>query len=284
MKKESFLEIILNKKISRTITSILIGTIFVVFGVLKAANISQFADYFLNFNISKIYYLASILVALEIAIGFCFLFQFYLKSVSMFTFVLVAFFSLIILYNYIFLGINDCGCGGGFLKMPIELSLLRNGIILIFTSYLSRVSVNAFDKIKFLIIFLFFSLSLGFSTHELFSTYKIPSISIGDEIIQVKSNSDKRDIKIFVFSPLCHHCQKEVASINKLIRENQEIQVMGMYDKVYTDKEIRQFKQDFKPSFILIPISSDSMYHLTRKYPFFLNLKGTQIKSVSNEL
>ena len=159
MKKESFLEIILNKKISRTITSILIGTIFVVFGVLKAANISQFADYFLNFNISKIYYLASILVALEIAIGFCFLFQFYLKSVSMFTFVLVAFFSLIIVYNYIFLGINDCGCGGGFLKMPIELSLLRNGIILIFTSYLSRVSVNAFDKIKFLIIFLFFSLS-----------------------------------------------------------------------------------------------------------------------------
>lgn len=168
MKKKNFLEIILNKKISRTITSLFIGIVFVILGVLKAANIGQFADYFLNFNVSKIYYFASFVVALEIAIGFSFLLQFCLKSISKLTFFVVAIFSLVILYNYIFLGISDCGCGGGFIKMPLELSLLRNFFILVSCFYLSEVSVNTFDRKRFIIISLFFSLTLGFSFHELF--------------------------------------------------------------------------------------------------------------------
>lgn len=269
------------------ISTIILGILYLISAVFKAADINGFADILLNYQLKGFYFFSAFLTSIEILIAFSFLLNWQLRFISLLSLYFVGLLTLVLLYGVVFLNLNECGCYGSFFNIPIWLSIVRNFIMFFLSFFVYKkysLSKKVHETTRLLIISFLTFLTFGLCLYELYTTYRVPSISVGDQIIQVKSKTHKQNTKIFVFSPLCHHCQKKVEHINKLLEENSEMEVIGMYDKMYKEKEIAQFKQDFKPSFNLIPISSDSMYHLTRKYPFYLNLKGTQIISVSNEL
>lgn len=271
---------------NRVALSIITGVVFLVSGILKAADINAFADALLMVRIPKLYYMAPLLTAFEIFLAFAFLFQWRLRQIALISFVFISILTAVLLYGFFRWGVEDCGCFGSRLSLPFEWSLAKNIVLLAILYWLLKDEIYTTKKYNKVKLILISSLSLATfipSFLELNSTYKPLNFFLGKSIKSTfleKIISTKPEGKnlFFVFSPECPHCKEKVKVVNSQLGEFDK--VTGIYAENYSAESIAEFRRLTEPEFDLIPVAFDSLAQITRRYPYFLIIKeGIIIKA-----
>ncbi len=114
--------------------ALFLSIIYLISGIAKAADINGFADIIVQYGFPELYFLAPIITFIEIVLAFALLFFWNIRKTALFSLGFIVSLSLIFLFGFIFLRIDDCGCLGSFYQIPVWLSILRN-IFMIFASY-----------------------------------------------------------------------------------------------------------------------------------------------------
>jgi len=121
---------------NRQLMSNIMGTIFIIFGVLKIVNLPKFVEIFSKYDIisQKIQSYAYIYPFIEIALGIAYLNKYKLKPVNYIT-ILIMIISIISVLISISRGQNlRCGCLGSFLHIPLSYVTITENIVMIIMS------------------------------------------------------------------------------------------------------------------------------------------------------
>jgi hypothetical protein len=121
-------------KILQILIGILLGSIYLISGIAKAADINGFGDIIVQYGFPKLYVLAPVITSIEMVLAFSLLFFWNIRIVALFSFGFIILLSSVFVVGFLFMGIEDCGCLGSFYEFPLWLSVLRN-IFMIFASY-----------------------------------------------------------------------------------------------------------------------------------------------------
>jgi thiol-disulfide isomerase/thioredoxin len=279
-------------KLRTIVISIILGLIFLVSGITKAADINGFANVLVRYGYSKLYILAPIITFIEIVIAFSFLFLWRVRQIALFSFYFLMFLTAIFLFGYIFGNIDDCGCLGDFYILPVWVSFLRN-IFMILTSYwlckyASSMKLKRFEVVKPIVALSLGLVALFINEVEIIRSYYeltyVSGVSIQNTFLekyQEKANIEK---SIFIFSPGCTDCQNTTKSINKVLKENTNIKLIGLYPNDVSERILNKYKIDLKPNFEIFPISRDSLRKVTHRYPLFIKLKNGKIEKVMKDV
>ncbi|MCF8296430.1 MAG: DoxX family protein [Saprospiraceae bacterium] len=183
----------------QTVSSIIIGIVFIYSGFVKAVDpwgsMFKFIDYFEAFNAGffnpTALYLAILLSALEFMLGFALLFRIRVKIASTLVLLFMLFFTVLTLYLAIENPVPDCGCFGDALIITNWQTFYKNLIIMVFTMivFLNRktivISMKAIFQYLILIIGAVFILGVSiYSNMHLpiidFREYKVGSLMAAD--------------------------------------------------------------------------------------------------------
>jgi hypothetical protein len=272
----------------KTAFVLLLTGVYLISGIAKAADINGFADNLLQYGIPYLYYIAPLLTAVEIALGFAFLLQWQLRRAALFSAYFIAVLTIVLLYGFLIKGIDDCGCFGSFLSIPIWLSLLRNTFMILISFWLYKSAVvknRKFSILKASLISIFTLATFTASAYEMATTYSLPVYTIGKETSNSflePLNKEQGKTLVFVFSPLCPHCADKVEELNTIKREGVYAKVVGIFGEGSGEGAINDFKVKNKPVFEIIKFPLDSVIKATRQYPYFLTLENKKITRVSN--
>jgi hypothetical protein len=277
---------------SSRILIIFLALIYLISGTAKAADINGFADILMQYGFPKLYFLAPIITFMEIVLAFVLLFLWNIRKVALFSFIFIIFLSCIFAAGFFFMGIEDCGCLGSFYQIPAWLSILRN-IFMIFASYWLYKNAIEFRNNKLEIAKPIVAFGLGLVTlcitgFEMKETYYAVSYTQGNEIKNtfLEEYEQKDDTKrlIFIFSPRCGHCQQVTPKLNQLLKQKTYDEIIGLYPKEVPDESVKNYFNNFKPNFKILPIPTDSVRKITRGYPLFLKLKTGKIEKVMKDV
>jgi len=186
------------------------------------------------------------------------------------------------------MGIEDCGCLGSFYQIPAWLSILRN-VFMIFVSYwlyknAFELGMNKFEIAKFLVALGIGLVTLFVTGFEMKQTYYEASYTQGDKIkntfLENYGQNSEKEVLIFIFSPNCGHCQQVTPKLNQLLKQKTYDEIIGLYPKEVPDESVKNYFNNFKPIFKILPIPTDSVRKITRGYPLFIkahmNFVGTK--------
>jgi hypothetical protein len=279
-------------KILQILIRLLLGSIYLISGVAKAADINGFADIIVQYGFPKLYVLAPVITSIEIILAFALLLFWNTRKVALFSLGFIILLSVIFLIGLLFMGIEDCGCLGSFYQIPAWLSLLRN-VFMIFASYwLYKNAIefknNEFEIAKPIIAFGLGLVTLCITGFEMKETYYAVSYTQGDKIKNtfLEEYEQKGDSKklIFIFSPQCWHCMKVTPTLNNLLKQKKYDEIIGLYPKEIPESFVKQYVIDLKPIFKTVPIPYDSIRKITRGFPLFLTLKDKKNQMMMKEI
>ena len=121
---------------NRLLMSNIMGTIFIIFGLLKILNLPKFVEIFNKYDIisQKIPGYAYIYPFIEILLGIAFLKKYKLKPVNYIT-IFIMVISIISVIISIVKGQNlRCGCLGSFLHIPLSYVTITENVVMILMS------------------------------------------------------------------------------------------------------------------------------------------------------
>ena len=121
---------------NRQLMSNIMGTIFIIFGLLKLVNLPKFVEIFTKYDIisQKIQSYAYIYPFIEIALGIAYLNKYKLKPVNYIT-IFIMIISIISVLISISRGQNlRCGCLGSFLHIPLSYVTITENVVMIIMS------------------------------------------------------------------------------------------------------------------------------------------------------
>lgn len=270
--------------------SVLLGLIYLLFGIAKAADINGFADILSRYGYHSFYILAPFIATFEIMLGFALLFFFESRRIAIVSSIFIIVSSIIFILAKVLVDIEDCGCLGYFYKMPIWLSFLRNIVILLLSLYLSNYPViyKKNDKIRFFLCIGAGVLTIATSTKEMYETYHKLAYTTNYRtkntfLSQYDSNDDKETL-VFIFSPNCTSCKLVLPKINDLFKRHAYHNIIGLYPQEISMQHIKIFQHKYRPVFQIKPISSDSILQITHQFPLFVLLKNGEIQSIKRDM
>ncbi len=122
-KKESDFKLLMNN---------IMGCIFIIFGLLKIANLPKFVEIFNKYDIisKKIPYYGYLYPFIEIALGIAYLKKFKLKNINLITIFLMIISIISVLISMIKGQKLRCGCLGSFLHIPLSYVTLSENVIM----------------------------------------------------------------------------------------------------------------------------------------------------------
>ncbi len=110
----------------------IMGCIFIIFGLLKIANLPKFVEIFNKYDIisKKIPYYGYLYPFIEIALGIAYLKKFKLKKINLITIFLMIISIISVLISMIKGQKLRCGCLGSFLHIPLSYVTLSENVIM----------------------------------------------------------------------------------------------------------------------------------------------------------
>jgi uncharacterized membrane protein YphA (DoxX/SURF4 family) len=165
-------------KIFRTICRILVGIVFIFSGFVKGVDplgtVFRMQDYFIAFGIPWANQFALVLtlflITLEFVIGFCLLFNLWIRTISFILLPLMIYFTVLTFFDATFNIVPDCGCFGDALKLTNLQTFLKNIVLMIFVVpiFLQRKKFKPAVSLplQLLLIFLAGCLFTGMSVHS----------------------------------------------------------------------------------------------------------------------
>jgi hypothetical protein len=274
-----------NRNLLNAIT-IFIGIIFLSSGITKAIDINSFGENLKVYGSRYLYFIAPFISSFEILLGFGLVFLVKPKKLSFVSLILTFLFTIVFTFGYLFLDVNDCGCFGSILKIPPFLTFIRNALIIWLAwtvwMYYPDVGSTKWSKVRLSIAVVFGVISFSVAVFELKSGYgqsqKFNKMSIYSTILPkvIKIPSSKRYL-IFMFLPTCSHCQKAVPNVKRYKENGLVDDVVGIYPRYSSVRELKLFTRNLYVNFPLQPCSADSMNMLSKTYPTVFIVKNDTI-------
>lgn len=268
-----------NNKI-RKILSILIGIIFLFSSVSKAIDIETFGYLLMAYGNKKLIFLAPLITAIEFFIGLGYILQIFLKNIVLLSFWLTLFLTVIYIYGFVYLNIEDCGCFGNILKLNPFITLAKNCILLALMYFISFKSTSVRKGIVKQSVTILFSLILfSINCVEIINFQNFNNVFVGQRL-QISNSNIKEGKQIwFIFNPNCNHCQK----ITPKLLES-KTPVIGIYSEKIKLIKIDNFSKKYKIDFQLLPVKDSILYSLTYRYPLIITTEGGIVKSILTDL
>jgi uncharacterized membrane protein YphA (DoxX/SURF4 family)/glutaredoxin len=275
------------------ILSILLGIVYLVSGIAKAADINAFVDNITQYGSPSLRMVAPIIVGIEIIIGFALIVWQKPKAIAQISFWLLIFFTTIFTYGYFVNGISDCGCFGDVIKMSPMVSFTRN-ILMISVSgliwyYLTlNPASHTSSKLYLGVIYGLGFVSFFSTGFEMKTTYtvvqKIESLPVAKTIIGRSIVLPKVDkCLIFIYSPKCPHCQAATSLINRYQKNGLVDTTIALTASELKISEISNFYKKFNPEFQTFQIPKDSLKKITRTLPMVVYIEKGIVKKVMTE-
>ena len=279
-------------KILQILIRLLLGSIYLILGVAKAADINGFGDIIVQYGFPKLYLLAPVITSIEMVLAFGLLLSWRVRKVALFSLGFINSLSIIFLIGHFFMGIEDCGCLGSFYEFPIWLSILRN-IFMVFASYwlyknAIHFGTNRFEIVKLIVVISFGLVTLFITAFEMKVSYREVSYTRGDRIkntfLAHFSQNSEKGILVFIFSPNCVHCRNITPKLNELLHQAEYDEIVGLYPKEIPETLVNEYIKKLNLTFQIIPIPYDSLSKIAKVLPLFLILKNGKIEKVMKDI
>jgi uncharacterized membrane protein YphA (DoxX/SURF4 family) len=198
-----------------------VGLLLLLSSVTKAGDLEAFIGLLLQYGFPPVEWAAPVIAVTEAAAGVCLLLNIYPKQVSLFSAGMIAVFSLVFLYGYLFRNVTDCGCFGktALLKLPPWATFVRNIALLLLLFISWQFSGNATGPAirKKYIVALATLLLVSFFTGYTFSHRKpagsagrvhpLYRRAVGETVLpQLMRTSPDSTYLIVIFSYRCDGC------------------------------------------------------------------------------
>ena len=210
-----------------------LGTLFIISGVAKLLSIELFELFIYSFKIVSFNlaaFAARFFIGVELIIGLSFLTRFKTKAVSIFTLVLLFFFTLFLFYLELSDSKEDCHCFGNLLQLSNTWSIVKNVVLAGLTVFIFN---NNFTEFKRFRTYLFpgivcIGFAVAFAIHPPDFIYKKSNRGVQycepclQKFIDKQGLNNKKMVVCF-FSPQCKYCKlaaKKMSTIAQ-IADNQ---------------------------------------------------------------
>jgi len=273
----------MNKRIE--IFSLIAGLVFLISGIAKAIDISVFSNVITQYGFENLQYISPLIILAEVSLGLLLVFQVWQKWSAFCGAVLVAGFTIVYAYGFIFKGIEDCGCFGKItvLNTSPVITFLRNAILLylLIAVWLKGENKNQLNKwiiLTALIFMCLVSFMTGYTYSkvgkkkkpEKYTAQAIENTALKDFITISKDSV----YLVFAFSYTCPHCLNSIANLK-------EYEQSGVVDKVIGlalgDSIIeKKFTEIFKPNFTIKNCSKE-LLRLTSNFPTVYYVRNDSI-------
>jgi hypothetical protein len=274
-----------NKTLFNAVT-ILIGALYLFSGIAKGMSIASFADILQFYGSKNFYFLAPVISAGEIFIGFSMIFLVSPRKFAFLSLALTLLFTLVFAYGNIFLGIEDCGCFGNILKVPPYVSFIRNIVIMILCYIVIRnhedKPATKWTKVRLSVACVFFVTAMIISFFDLNASNhrakRFVGMNFHDTILSRMVNfPGARNHLLFIFLPTCSHCQKAVPMIKQFKKMGLVEDIVGVYPSYVKGKDLELFKIKCAVDFDIKPCSIDTIRFVTKSFPSIFYIKNNTI-------
>jgi len=291
----------MNKNITVRIFSIIVGLILFISGFGKLMDMGSFEDLIIRYGLGELYFLAPLLVLIEIVLAIQFIFQIFPKFTAFISMIMFAVLTLVYAYGNIFNDVTDCGCFGSVssLEMSALSVYIRNIILIIITFFLWK-EIPGYTPIReeklwkifvlvFLVIFTSFVAGLGFEyrtvsedkellMYESDKQHNFYNKPVKNTVLSdYYSTSPDSAYVFYVFSYGCPHCWNSIENVRSY-------QKHGIVDKsVFISTGSGQYKKNFYkyyPHLNVREITSEKIGQMTDKVPVAFFVKNDTIKRI----
>ncbi|MBW6482281.1 MAG: DoxX family membrane protein [Vicingaceae bacterium] len=219
--------------ILNTIIRISIGLFFILSGISKLFPIEPFEATLVNLGITNWFFvpfLARIIIGIELFLGLCILFDFWLRNfIYLCTQILLILFTIYLVLLLYFEGNDiDCGCFGNWLSISPFLSIIKNLILITILFFIKR-TYYAWGLKLLPLLFLLISFSFPFLINRVGLQHvqaiplnqkidwsRLPNTYLSNE----KINFDEGNKILVFFSASCPHCESAAYKLGTLNKKN----------------------------------------------------------------
>jgi uncharacterized membrane protein YphA (DoxX/SURF4 family) len=266
---------------------IVVGLLLLLSSFIKAGDLETFVNLLSQYDFPAVAWAAPVIVMIEALAGICLLLNIYPKQMSLFSLGMIAVFSLVFLYGYLFRNITDCGCFGktALLKLPPWATFVRNAVLLLlFVSW--RFSDNAAPAVrKKYIIALGALLLVSFFTGYTFSNRKHPGKvhplyqrAVKETVLpQLLSTSPDSTYLVVIFSYRCDGCWNYFENVK---RYNDPVIADRLVALSVGIDSTGVFNDYFLPDFEIREVDEKMVTQLTQVAPTLLYIVGDTIRHV----
>lgn len=269
-----------------TLSRYFLGVLFLVSGILKAIDTAGFARNLSEYGFRYPDLFAFSIVGVEIVIGLCWLMDVHTKLNSHFTLWMMLAFTGVLIYGKINRGVEDCGCMGDFVKIPFEVSITRNIVIMLLSLWLILKTKSDCGRIVVYKMYILVVLScLGFGLAGLTTgveLYTKHSLRVGQRVeetflAQFKDKLSGERAFAFVFSPTCSHCWNASENVKNIKLYPEFGEVIGI---VAEDSDAAYYIEATKPNFEIFTIKTDSLKENIKGVPLLVEFRDGKVAVV----
>lgn len=260
------------------IITTLLGLFFLLSGIGKGLDISQFTRTIGDYGLPQLAPLAPVLIALEVGLGVALLLRVHLKKVALLSLGLLGTLTALFAYGYVAHGIKSCGCFGVLetFQMPPWLSFVRNLLLMGVVGWLYR---NA-PVIGLTTTRTRFRLALGAAVLAFIVSGSAYANRYSSSKVGVKRGqllraslvapylpvaSDSTYI-VFIFSPACLHCEDMTPTVASYRTSGIAARIVALHPPIDAMEQQRYVRR-FNPPFYLRTVARDSLYAITYQVP-----------------
>jgi uncharacterized membrane protein YphA (DoxX/SURF4 family)/thiol-disulfide isomerase/thioredoxin len=278
---------------------LLLGLVFLVSAVLKAADVNNFIVQIANYGVMVLAFqtltaLAVLLV--ETGLGMLLLFGLWRRFTLAMTMLLLLGFTQVVLYGWIYLHLDDCGCMG-VLKMPPVVSVIKNIVLiaLVIEAWRGLVSKPRAERPPMTrgrllkragLVLLSFIMAFVVSGYAAAHVKPVQETLMGPRpfsAFEFKANGKiwdlgKGEYFVALLSMTCPHCKKIVPTLNELSTRSDFPTVVGLCKR--NDKKLEEFMDQTKPAFPIHMVEVRDFWRLIGfSYPRFVLVRdGSPVK------
>lgn len=233
--------------------------------------------------------IAPVLVMLEVGVGVGLVLQQHVKKLALFSFALLAAFTLLFAYGVLFRNITSCGCLGALepFQLPIWASFVRNTFLLMATGWLYRQAPPAplrqpRNGVLLAAMVLSFVVS-GFAYAQRYAG-KARVLSQGGAIKAsllapyAAPDSDSTYL-LFLYSPLCPHCVAVTPTVASYATSGLVSRIVALSPPVDPAAQAR-YVQRFAPPFELHTVERDTLYAVSYSVPVALVIQRGRVTRI----
>ena len=178
--------------IIKLIIRLLLGVFFISTAVLKLLSIDSFEVYIYSFGIVNyitVTFLSRLLIFIELLIGISLIFKIYFRQVWWLTMLIIAGFTLFLIYAAIFRNDSNCHCFGSLIELDPSQSIIKNIITIVLLLFIRKEQSHDYKPLmrKWLI-----GISIAVSII-------IPFVLVPMDVIYNKIHSEKENINTMAF-------------------------------------------------------------------------------------
>lgn len=277
-----------NSKLIILISGI-VGSFFLVSGLGKALDSTQFADTIVAYGFPKLRFMAPIVIASELAVGLGLLLRVYIRRLALLALLLLLLFTVLFFYGYVWRGVTDCGCFGALksLQTPPWVSFTRNGLLLVLAGWLYLVTPDQKNKpargkvviLGSITILSFFVLVSQYSSQ----VFLLPKQSVqSSAIAPFCPVNDTATYLVFIFRPTCSHCWAATPKVIDYKRSGMVNKIIAIAPTTSREEE-QKYLRHFNPPFAIHTITNAQMSKITNLVPTIVIIKHDTILSVLHD-